>query len=800
MKEKSLEKNVELLSPAGNIESFYAACQNGADAIYMGIEKFNARAMAKNFDMETYIACIHYAHMRHVKVYLTLNTLLYDEEIKEALELVTKLYAKGLDAVIVQDIGFAMLLHKFLPDLALHASTQMSVHSLEQVQFLERIGFKRVVLARELTIEEIAYICKNTNVEIEVFVHGALCVSVSGQCLLSSTIGKRSANRGVCGQPCRMKYSLYNQKNQEIVKNTYILSKKDIFGLPHIGQLIKSGVTSLKLEGRNKSASYVAGITSTYRKYVDQFLKDTFKTDQIVDLQDEMVLMQLFNRGGKSSGYLKGIPYKNSITLTSPKNNGIYLGQVKDQKGAFVKLKLEQDINMHDGFEIYSNDEVISNIITCIRNDHYQIVNKEAKKGEYVWIGDVSKKVKFGSYIYKTSSEKLNQRFRKTYENGIQLKKQNINLSIKIKKESFVSVKVETKDKILEVSTKCMPQIAKTKELDEDTIKACFAKTKDTPFAFHITKLELDKGIFLSISELNQLRRNVIEALSQDYLIDMDISDQLAQIDMFLTSWKKECKEQYLKVKKEGNTFEKLSNFSNTLFVYSYQPSKDYIVLYEKKYQKTLKGIYINVGDYLKYREDILNKFSGKINIYIHIPNVVFGKLDRLIKENLEKILQDGIKGFLLGSLSYYTILQEYKKRYPIMLIADHTLNTANCYSALYYASLGFDVITPTYDILPEQMEEMSHEVQLEIIQDKITVMTSRYCILGSFVANRKENEICGMPCIKEKYYLKDTYGYRYDIVTDPIQCVMKLVRSIKNIKQEEYSFLSSTPKRNCIL
>lgn len=187
---------IELLSPAGSIESFKAACQNGADAVYMGVDKYNARAMAVNFGINEYIECIEYAHIRGIKVYLTLNTLMYDDEIKEALDIVLKLYSKGLDAVIIQDIGLGMLIHKLIPKLPLHASTQMSVYSLDQVKYLEGIGFKRVVLARELSVDEIEYICKNTNLEIEVFIHGALCVSVSGQCLLSSTIGNRSANRG----------------------------------------------------------------------------------------------------------------------------------------------------------------------------------------------------------------------------------------------------------------------------------------------------------------------------------------------------------------------------------------------------------------------------------------------------------------------------------------------------------------------------------------------------------------------------------------------------------------------------
>ena len=270
---------IELLSPAGSIESFKAACQNGADAVYMGVDKYNARAMAVNFGINEYIECIEYAHIRGIKVYLTLNTLMYDDEIKEALDIVLKLYSKGLDAVIIQDIGLGMLIHKLIPKLPLHASTQMSVYSLDQVKYLEGIGFKRVVLARELSVDEIEYICKNTNLEIEVFIHGALCVSVSGQCLLSSTIGNRSANRGRCAQPCRMKYSLYNSKGKELISNSYILSKKDIFGLEYVNKLKEIGVTSLKIEGRNKNPEYVAGVTKNYRNAINNNINSNTKQE-----------------------------------------------------------------------------------------------------------------------------------------------------------------------------------------------------------------------------------------------------------------------------------------------------------------------------------------------------------------------------------------------------------------------------------------------------------------------------------------------------------------------------------------
>lgn len=783
-KKDNIENNIELLAPAGNIDSFKAACQNGADAIYMGVDKFNARVMAQNFDMEKYIECINYAHIRGIKVYLTLNTLLYDDEIKEALELVLRLYSKGLDAVIVQDIGVAMLIHDILPDLALHASTQMSIYSLSQVRYLQKIGFSRVVLARELSIEEIEYICKNSDIEIEIFVHGALCVCFSGQCLLSSAIGSRSANRGNCAQPCRMKYSLYNSKNKEIMKPTYLMSKKDIFGLDYINKLvsISNNKISFKIEGRNKAASYVAGVTSMYRKYIDKCINFEFKE---VSENDRNDLLQLFNRSGISYGYLDGVKYKDSITLKSPKNTGIYLGRVKDQKGVYVKIKLNQDIDLHDGFEIYSDDNLISNIVTCIKNENGKIQNKEAKKGEYVWIGDVNKKVKFGSQVYITSSNNLNKRFRKTYENDVQNKKRTIDICIKIKKDKNLFASVNNK---LNITFDYIPEEALNKSITSEKIIESFEKTKDTPFKFNIIELDIEENLFIPASKLNEFRRYIINELENTYLVDINVDDKIDKLDKYMSNFEDSiCKQRKINIP-----------IKNTLFIYKYNKDIDYIKTYEEKYCKDLDGIYIDVSDYIKYRDDIIKKYIYNTNVYVSIPNVVLDKLDKLVVQNLENMLKDGIKGFLLGSLAYLSEIQSYKNKYEFIIFADYSLNVTNIYSAMYYTSIGFDVVTPLFDISTEYKENISKYVNIQIVNDYITLMTSRYCILGSMIADRKEE--CSMPCIKDTYYLKDIYGYNYNIICNNIDCIMKIVKQIGSLDEKKYNFDKLVSTRNCIL
>lgn len=759
---------IELLSPAGSIESFKAACQNGADAVYMGVDKYNARAMAVNFGINEYIECIEYAHIRGIKVYLTLNTLMYDDEIKEALDIVLKLYSKGLDAVIIQDIGLGMLIHKLIPKLPLHASTQMSVYSLDQVKYLEGIGFKRVVLARELSVDEIEYICKNTNLEIEVFIHGALCVSVSGQCLLSSTIGNRSANRGRCAQPCRMKYSLYNSKGKELISNSYILSKKDIFGLEYVNKLKEIGVTSLKIEGRNKNPEYVAGVTKNYRNAINNNINSNTKQE----------LMQLFNRGGISIGYFDGVKYKNSISLLSPKNTGIFLGKVIDKKGVYVKLKLEEDIDMHDGFEIYSEDKVISNIVTCIKNDKYVNVNSNMKKGEYVWIGDVKKSVKIGSNIYKTSSDKLNKKYRLTYSNNVENIKNKVEVEINILKDKKIFAKVFLNNICINIDIDYIPQLANNKELDKEAVISAFSKTQDIPFIFDFKKINIDNKLFVPVSILNELRRKIVYEILKSYKININVSNEEKSVEKLLN----EEVVQNIKIKD--------SNKVNAKFLYKYDNKVNYA---------KVDRLYIDICDYIKYREDILEKYKN-VQIYIVIPNVVLSNKRKIILDNIDEIFKDNISGVLLGSFEFFKLVLEKKKQYNFVLVADYTLNISNIYSATFLVKEGFDVITPSYDMSITDIENMSRYVNVEIVEDYITVMTSRYCILGSMLEDRKENKNCSMPCLKDRFYLKDDYGYKYYIINDSIDCIVRLVKQIRNINLDSYNIRNITSIRKSIM
>lgn len=768
-----MKKNIELLAPAGNIDSFKAAINAGADAIYMGLDKFNAREMAKNFDMESFINCINHAHFLDKKVYLTLNILLYDDEIKEALELVTKLYLAGLDAVIIQDIGLASLIHEKFPNLPLHASTQMSIYNIEQVNFLEELGFKRVVLARELTLDEIKYICNNTNLEIEVFVHGALCVCYSGQCLLSHVIGGRSANRGSCAQPCRMKYSLYNGKSK-IVQNRYLLSKKDIYGIEYLKKLKVIGVTSLKIEGRNKTPEYVAGVTKTYRKYLDIILN---LNDENTNFKknDEKYLLQIFNRDGKSSGYFDGVRYKETITENIPKNTGMFLGSVLMQKKCYIKVKLEEDIDMHDGIEIVNGNDVISsNIVTCIKDEEKNIVNHLRKKGSIVWLGDISKKVEVGDKVYKTSSNTINLELKKYYD-GSYTKKRKIDVQIQVKENNYISASTLNLDRNVLVNIDYIPQKALKKELLKEDIIHCFSKTNGTLFEFNMSKIDLDSNIFVPTSILNELRRMLILNISNtlDCVLKEKEKNDIANYKLDVQSLNR------IQSTKNDINNDNKNIKRNILHVYRYDDKTNYIAYYKQKYNTDLEVIYVDIVDIYKNKSKILEKYKNKVDIFVMLPNIGGENIDKYIFKNLEALVKDGIKGFVVGNLGYIDIVLSLKKKYNITLVADYTLNIFNTFSVAFYNKLGFDIICPSLELTEEEVDLLDYP-NIEVVSDLQTVMTSRYCILGAYVAGRKKQDKCSMPCVKDNYYLKDCYDKRYDLVCNNLDCIMRIV-AIRN-------------------
>ena len=505
---------IELLSPVGDFECLQAAVQNGADSVYLGGSNFNARASASNFDNEGLKKAIQYAKLRNVKINFALNTLIKDDEFDNAVNLAKYVYSLGSDAIIVQDLGLAKYIINNLPGMDVHASTQMTIHNLQGVLALEKLGFKRVVLSRELSLSEIEYICNNSNVEIEVFAHGALCISYSGQCLLSSTIGARSGNRGRCAQPCRLPYELIDDNNNTLDKG-YILSPRDLCSIKYIPDLIKAGVTSFKIEGRMKTPEYVAVVTSIYRKYIDLALSEE---NYVVDENDIKKLMQVFNRGGFSSGNLSDEENLDYVYKEKSNNMGLYIGNVSsfNKNKGLITFKTKETLSIGDSISLEkeAHKYTVSELMKNKQNIDRATIN------DIITIGRMKGNISLGDKIYKLSSKSLSKSISEFYK--LENKKIPLSAIITIKKGEPVTLEVNSLDDGIYSSMSITKYIdvtpidAISNPISKDRIIEQLSKTKDTQFEFTKIQVILDDNTYLpKISAINQLRRDCLEELEK---------------------------------------------------------------------------------------------------------------------------------------------------------------------------------------------------------------------------------------------------------------------------------------------
>jgi U32 family peptidase len=516
----------ELLSPAGSVESLKAAINAGADAVYLAGKQFGARHYAANFDDANLKKAVHYAHLRGVKVYVTVNTLIKDHELPDLAKYLLFLYETGVDAILVQDIGVAHIAKELVPDLKLHASTQMTIHNVEGVKWASKFGFKRVVLAREMKLAEIKEISKNIKseqIELEIFAHGALCYSYSGQCLLSSFIGGRSGNRGMCAQPCRKPYDLILGEKDEYgrpintanmkIKEKYLLSTRDLAIYEYLDRISRSSVSSLKIEGRMRSPEYVAIVVSTYRKALDSIKKGRWKPREnaINDLK------LAFNRDF-TGGYLLEKDESSVMSRDRPGNRGVYIGSVIDYKTKNKEAVIE-----------------IKNHIIPEKGDGIVFINPDPNKDTYGMAihesPDVYKnKIKFnvqrplkpGTLVYITRRRSLLDKAQKIINGDQNSLKHQIKVNLEILVENNGSILLKSRfngPNGTSIELGLIPdfkmQTAIKKPITEKIIENQFRKTGGTPFDIENIDIQYPGGFFAPISELNKLRRELFEKIEE---------------------------------------------------------------------------------------------------------------------------------------------------------------------------------------------------------------------------------------------------------------------------------------------
>lgn len=506
----------ELLAPVGSREALVAAVQNGADAVYLGGKLFSARQYADNFDREELCDAIEYAHVRDVRVYVTVNTLLADSEFAEAASYLKFLYEAGADAVIVQDLGVARIVSEVLPHLALHASTQMTVHNSAGVTALKEHGFSRVVLARELSLREISEIREKSGVELEVFVHGALCVCYSGQCLMSSMIGGRSGNRGRCAQPCRMEYSLVDEQGTQLVDpehvGRHLLSPMDLNMIRHIPELAGAGVASLKIEGRMKRPEYVAIVTGIYRSALDRYRQSP--DDYTVDERELKDLAQIFNRGF-TTGYFFGKPGKDMMSYKRPNNRGLRLGRVSrtDRAGGSVELDLEDDLRLGDGIEFWVTEGGRRGVVV----NHILVNGRQVESvaaGQKAWV-TAEGKIRPGDRVFKTHDVQLISHAEQSYSSARETKK--IPLDFVVTAHVGQPFEMQAADGLgnrFAVKSDFMGIEALNKPLNEESLYKQLDRLGNTPFAVGRLKSDIGQNVMIPASVINETRRKAVEGLA----------------------------------------------------------------------------------------------------------------------------------------------------------------------------------------------------------------------------------------------------------------------------------------------
>ena len=736
-------KEIELLAPVGSFDSLKAAVQNGANAVYLGGKDFSARASANNFDREELKEAVKYAHIRDVRVFVTTNTLIKQNELEDFVEYAKFLYDIDVDAIIMQDIGAAMLIHELLPDFELHASTQMVAHSLEDVQYLESIGFKRVVLARELTVEEIKYICDNTNVDIEIFVHGALCVCYSGGCLMSSMIGNRSGNRGRCAQPCRQKYTMIDISTGEEIHNNgdYLLSTKDLNTIEEIDKIIDTGVLSLKIEGRMKKPEYVATVIKSYRDAIDEY-----ETTKKVNISDETMedLYTIFNRKF-TKGLILGEVGEEVMNSNVPNNQGLYVGKVVDynKKAKRLKIKLEGTLKKGDGINLGGGT-----IGRIIKGKDITQIGYKGETIELDFIGEAKK----NQLVFKTSDTDLIDRAQKTYTQDKEFAKSLIDAEISIKLDSYPELRLIDKNKnIVSVQGDKLVEKALKVALSEEKIETQIKKLGNTPYEIDQLKINLDEGVSMPISLINQMRREAIELLDN------------ARISV------------------KGRMY-KDNDIKYSPKIYSRNADNKSKIRVKVNNIEALKSI-LNLDIDMIYYEDVstieqamtMANANNKKLIY-SAPRIVRNREYKRLEKS-DEYCRDHVQISALGQVKYYKENSE-----SVKFDVDYYLNPFNSETINHYKKEGAETVCISQELNLHEIKETTQYTDLEIetvAYGYIPMMLSEYCPMGVVARSCKKDKRCAN-CKESKYVLRDFKGEEYRVSQD-IFCRSTIYNSSAN-------------------
>ncbi|MEK5435089.1 MULTISPECIES: U32 family peptidase [Paenibacillus] len=757
MKEQQIRReDVELLAPAGDWDCMRAAVANGADAIFFGVEKFNARARANNFRMDELTEIMAFLHSYGVKGFLTFNILVFENELSDAKELIDACVDAGVDAVIVQDLGLVKMIREISPDFPIHGSTQMTITSPEAVEFTKPFSLERVVLGRENNLKQIKTIGEQARLPMEVFVHGALCVSYSGQCLTSEMWGGRSANRGECAQACRLPYDLMVDGEVKPMGDvTYLLSPKDLAAIDLMPELIEAGVTSFKIEGRLKSPEYVANVVSKYRKAIDRYFDGDMSKPSKEEVRE---LQQSFSRGF-THGFLDGTNNKKLVDGTFPKSRGVYLGTVEQILRDGVVCRIHAPLKRGDGIVFDAGDPTKKEEGGRVYDLRRKGVKLEGEAGEG-WIIDIVagrndvdlRRLNVGDRIWKTNDPALDKALRQTYET----EKPYRVFPVHVRVQGCVGEKLTTwwtdvqKNVTVRVDSELALETAQKRPMDTALLEEQFGRLGGTVFQLDALESHLQGDVIVPMRELNSIRRQAVELLA----------GERPKPPVYV----KRAIEVYGDATRRDVAPQRAGEAELTALCRSL-PQVQAVL------EAGVRNIYADF-EFIKQfpaAVDAVRAAGASIALAtprIHMPG------ENGYHANILRLQPDAVLVRNTGALYYYLRRrQEQPDAVHPRLIGDFSLNIANHKAVDLFLEAGCEMVTPSYDLNIQQMVDLlehSDTSRMEIvIHQHLPMFHTEHCVYCTFMSEGTDFTNCGRPCEEHRASLQDRIGMSHPVRVD---------------------------------
>ncbi|VTS01089.1 peptidase u32 : Peptidase U32 OS=Paenibacillus lactis 154 GN=PaelaDRAFT_5093 PE=4 SV=1: Peptidase_U32: DUF3656: Peptidase_U32 [Gemmata massiliana] len=783
----SLHTKPELLAPAGDWEAMRAAVANGADAVYFGLSNFNARARATNFELSELPDVMTFLHARNVRGFVTLNTLIFSDELEAVAEFVKSVAAAGTDAVIVQDLGLVRLIKRIAPTLPVHGSTQMTLTEPRGIEFVTNLGVERVVLARELSLNDIRKVTANTSTPVEVFVHGALCVAYSGQCLTSEALGGRSANRGQCAQACRLPYEMIvDGAKRELGDRAYLLSPQDLAAFDLIDPLIEAGVISFKIEGRLKGGPYVASTTQTYRKAIDAKLTHH---DFALPRREQLDLAQTFSRG-LTPGFLEGVNHQMLVRGRFPKSRGVRIGRVAGFAKSGVRIEL------CEAFDdlVKAGDGVLFDIGKPQEQEPggrvWRVVPSRGAAELQFEIGALDySQIPIGCDVYKTDDPALRKRLEQSYSQDKLAKRVPITGRVFGTVGGALMLSLSDGERESSASWVGPLELARKQPTSEAEVREQLARLGDTPFELGEVVVNLPAGVMVPRSVLNDLRRQAAGALAEQRI---EARKHAVANGNALGELRREVAEPTLpsplpegkgasardsSVREATSTNSSFSPFPSgrggggvgsahlTVLVRNLEQLDAVLSWSPSDGLPKPSAVYADFEDLRRYKDAVAKARVAGMPIGL-APTRVWKPGEDGFQALVARAEPDIVLVRNLASISYF------REQLPnVRLIGDFSLNVANELTAGVLMGAGFERLVPSYDLNWDQFASMVRRAHADwfepVLHQHMPMFHMEHCVFAAFLSTGKDHRDCGRPCEVHKVELRDRVGANFPVLPD---------------------------------